>query len=84
VRVLKVEARPWIKAHPFGTLLFDLKTDPRQEQPLNDAEIEAMMIQHLIRLMQENDAPIEQFERLGLAKEYEAFLKKARNGTAEL
>ena len=42
------------------------------------------MIQHLIRLMQANDAPIEQFERLGLAKEYEAFLKKGRNGITDL
>jgi hypothetical protein len=41
------------------------------------------MIQHFIRLMQANDAPIEQFERVGLAEEYEAFLEKARNGTAE-
>jgi hypothetical protein len=83
VRVLKVETRPWIKAHPFGTLLFDLQTDPRQEQPLNGAEIEAMMIQYLIRLMQANDAPTRQFERLGLAKDYEAFLKKGRHGVAE-
>ncbi len=76
LRVLKVEARPWIKAHPFGTLLFDLYTDPRQEHPLDDAEVEAMMIQHLIRLMLANDAPVEQFERLGLQKEYEAFVTK--------
>ena len=31
-----------------------------------------------------SDAPIEQFERLGLAKENETFLKKGRNGIAEL
>ena len=28
--------------------------------------IEQMMIEHLVRLMKENDAPPEQFERLGL------------------
>jgi arylsulfatase A-like enzyme len=66
VRPLKIEARPWIKAHSFGTLLFDLQSDPGQENPLTDPEIEAMMIQHLIRLMQANDGPPEQFERLGL------------------
>jgi arylsulfatase A-like enzyme len=66
VRLLKIEARPWTNAHPFGTLLFDLQTDPGQEHPITDPEIEAMMIQHLIRLMRANDSPPEQFERLGL------------------
>ena len=73
VPLLRVEARPWIHAHPFGTLLFDLETDPRQEKPLHDARIEAMMIQHLMRLMLDNDTPPEQFERLGLQQEYEQF-----------
>ena len=35
--------------------------------PLADPKIEAMMSYHLISLMQANDAPLEQFERLGLA-----------------
>ncbi len=78
LQVLRTEARPWIKAHPFGTLLFDLETDPSQEHPLADPEIEAMMIQHLIRLMVDNDAPPEQFERLGLLEQYELFLQSGR------
>lgn len=80
VRVLKIEARPWIKAHPFGTLLFDLQTDPRQEHPLEDAKIEAMMIQHLVRLMHANSAPAEQYERLGLTEEFESFLHRDQEG----
>jgi arylsulfatase A-like enzyme len=78
LQVLRTEARPWIKAHPFGTLLFDLERDPTQEHPLDDPEIEAMMIGHMIRLLIDNDAPPEQFERLGLAEEYERFV---RDGT---
>jgi arylsulfatase A-like enzyme len=74
VHLLRTEARPWIKAYPFGTLLFDLVDDPSQERPLDDAAVESMMIQHLIRLMVANDAPPEQFERLGLTEEYERFL----------
>jgi len=66
LQVLKVEARPWIKAHPFGTLLFDLHSDPAQERPLKDPQIEKTMIRHLVHLMQANDAPVEQYERLGL------------------
>jgi arylsulfatase A-like enzyme len=49
-----------------GTVLFDLETDPRQEHPIHDPEIEQMMIAHLVRLMRANDAPPEQFQRLGL------------------
>ncbi len=50
----------------FPTMLFDLQADPKQERPLDDAAVEAMMIDHLVRLMKENDAPVEQYERLGL------------------
>jgi hypothetical protein len=50
----------------MATLLFDLQSDPGQEQPIEDPEVEAMMVTHLVRLMQENDAPPEQYERLGL------------------
>lgn len=73
LRVLRTEARPWIEAHPFGTLLFDLATDPAQEHPLDDPNVEARMIDLLIRLMVANDAPAEQFERLGLVEEYRRF-----------
>jgi arylsulfatase A-like enzyme len=53
-------------AHEFGTMLFDLEADPQQATPLNDPEKEAEMIELMIKLMRENDAPEEQFERLGL------------------
>jgi len=66
-RTMKIEGRPWLDPHPFGTLLFDLAADPAQEQPLTDPALEDKMIGHLIRLMKQNDAPIEQYERLGLA-----------------
>jgi hypothetical protein len=69
LRLLRTEARPWIKAHPFGTLLFDLQTDPNQEKPLDNPEVEGRMKRLLIELMLANDAPPEQFERLGLLDE---------------
>ena len=77
LRVLRTEARPWIEAHPFGTLLFDLATDPAQEHPLDDPDLEGRMIDLLIRLMVANDAPPEQFERLGLVEEYRRFQASA-------
>lgn len=59
-------------AHPWGfpefeTRLYDLETDPGQEQPLQDAALEGAMIDQMIELMRANDAPAEQYQRLGLA-----------------
>ena len=52
--------------YSYGDLLFDLKTDPHQESPIKDEQIEERMKNLLIKLMKENDAPHEQYERLGL------------------
>jgi hypothetical protein len=68
-RAMKIKARSAVNAHQFGTMLFDLEDDPRQEKPLHNPDIEAQMIRHIVRLMRENDAPPEQFERLGLEME---------------
>ncbi|MFB3892116.1 MAG: sulfatase [Phycisphaerae bacterium] len=64
--LIRTPASPWYQPHKFGTLLFDVQEDPRQERPLKDPAVEKMMIDHLVRLMKENDAPEEQYERLGL------------------
>jgi hypothetical protein len=67
-RMIKIAAghNGWRHVHRFGTLLFDLHTDRGQEQPIHNPEVERRMIALLIALMEENDAPPEQFERLGL------------------
>jgi arylsulfatase A-like enzyme len=65
-RLMKIAARPW-RVSEFDTMLFDLKTDPRQEHPIRDAAVEAKMTDYLVRLMKWNDAPAEQYERLGLS-----------------
>ncbi|MCL2318605.1 MAG: sulfatase [Treponema sp.] len=51
----------------FTTMLFDLETDPLQQKPFRDPKIEEMMKAHIVRLMKENEAPKEQFERMGLS-----------------
>lgn len=53
----------------FETLLFDLEHDAGQLNPIQDADVETRMIDQMIMLMQDNDAPPEQFERLGLSIE---------------
>jgi arylsulfatase A-like enzyme len=50
----------------FGTLLFDLETDPGQEHPLIDDALELRMIELMLNLMRANHAPGSQYERLGL------------------
>ncbi|MCR5753203.1 MAG: sulfatase [Acetatifactor sp.] len=51
----------------YETRLFDLITDPQQNHPLQDSEVEDRMKQALIQTMKEHDTPLEQLERLGLS-----------------
>ncbi len=60
----------------FGTRLYDLHTDPAQNKPIEDKKTEQRMIENMIRLMVENDSPIEQYERLNLVNEYNLYIKK--------
>ena len=50
----------------FGTLLYDVENDPKQLNPIKDEAVEKKMIRHMIDLMKENDAPAEQYQRMGL------------------
>ena len=50
------------------TRLYDLDNDPGQAKPLQDAETEARLRSLMARLMAENDAPDEAFERLELSR----------------
>jgi hypothetical protein len=52
--------------HRFGTMLFDLKADPKQQNSIENPEKEAEMIKLMKKLMRENDAPEEQYKRLGI------------------
>jgi len=68
-RTMKIPANGlWENAdtRTYRNWLWDTRTDPRQENPLDDAKIERRMIDLLVSLMKDNDAPAEQFERLGL------------------
>ncbi|MCX7011340.1 MAG: sulfatase [Candidatus Sumerlaeota bacterium] len=65
-RTVKIRAFSRPGRERFPSALYDLEADPGQEHPITDATIERRMIDHLVRLMKENDAPPEQFQRLGL------------------
>lgn len=66
---MKIPAHAWGAYNPAPTAetrLWDVENDPRQREPLDDPAVEQRMIAHMIRLMNECDAPAEQYERLGL------------------
>lgn len=65
-RTMKIAGDAWGRVREFQTLLFDVDADPEQKSPLNNPDIERLMIQKLVELMRETDAPEEQYERLGL------------------
>jgi arylsulfatase A-like enzyme len=71
VETLKIPGRTKVNPHTFGTMLFDLATDPEQATPLVDEAVERRMIALMVEWMRWNDAPLEQFERLGLPVEGE-------------
>ena len=64
---MKVGSRMPFGRPPRYTMLFDLEADPGQDSPLEDAAQEARLAARMVELMRANDAPEEQFERLGLA-----------------
>lgn len=66
--VLRIESPP-VKDnyhHSLGNLLWDVHADPQQTQTIDDPAIESRMVELLVKLMRECDAPPEQFARLGL------------------
>ena len=68
-RVMKIEGLGSVgtlNSYLWGSLLFDLENDPHQEHPFLDDAIELSMLSKMVELMKENDAPPEQFIRLGL------------------
>jgi arylsulfatase A-like enzyme len=64
--VLRTPGQVFTNPYAFGTLLFDLEEDPREQRPLVDDQLERRMAQALVTAMREAQAPVSQFERLGL------------------
>lgn len=52
----------------YGTKLYDVAADPGQTQVIDDPETELRLARAMVRLMNENDAPAEQYARMGLSK----------------
>jgi hypothetical protein len=64
--VLRIPTPGWPNHHKFGTMLFDLASDPGQLHPITDPAAESRMTRLMVDLMKQNAAPKEQYERLGV------------------
>ena len=67
IRPMKIPSGTTNDEFARGTLLFDLKADPAQASPLEDAALESRLADQMRDLMSQADAPAEQFERVGLS-----------------
>ena len=50
----------------YQSYLFDLEQDPEQQHPLSDPEVLKVYTGVLCEMMRLSDAPVEQYQRLGL------------------
>jgi arylsulfatase A-like enzyme len=64
----RIDNNDLLNAANFGDKLFDIKNDPHQEEEMNDIVVEIRMANLLVCAMRENEAPEEQYERIGLPK----------------
>ena len=65
--VMRFDAMGAVEKFPYGDMLFDVAADPGQEnQVTTDTALKKEMEEKLRVLMKDNDAPAEQFLRLGL------------------
>ncbi len=89
--VMKIPTKIVLNPYWYGSMLFDLEADPKQCHPIDDPAQQLRMIELMRKLMKENDAPKEQFVRLGIPYEgelkpeiLEAFRCKKRPGTENM
>ncbi len=66
LRLGRAEAQPLKPDHDKQHRLWDLENDPQQNTPLHDAKLEDRMIDHMVTLMKQCDAPPEAYQRMGL------------------
>lgn len=74
LKIRNLEKREYIDEngwHPYETVLIDLASGAEQRRPDIDPGLEACFRREIVRHMLVNDAPEEQYVRMGLAKEKE-------------
>ena len=69
--VMKIPANNYFNAFWYGTMLFDLENDPQQCAPIQDKAVQLRLLEQMRKMMQHNQAPKEQYERLGIPQQGE-------------
>ncbi|MFT8349655.1 sulfatase [Clostridium saccharoperbutylacetonicum] len=71
-RTMKIEAgKGFINAAQFGSKLFNIKSDPDQLEEIEDLETEVRLTKTMTEMMKKNDAPVEQYQRVGIPRDDE-------------
>ena len=70
-KVLRVHAENGINPYWYGTRLYDLSSDPEQSVSIRDDDTEKRLLSIMRDLMKENEAPSDQYIRLGIPEEGE-------------
>ena len=60
----------------WKTQLFDLQNDPHEMNPIDDPAVVARLRRSMVEKMIQNEAPVEQYTRMGLEKEYAEAMEK--------
>lgn len=68
IKPLRITGRTLFNPYVQGSLLFDLDTDPGQQNPIIDDSVEMHMAALLVAAMRHAEAPTSQYQRLGLPK----------------
>lgn len=76
--LMKIDALTWGESSEYSysgkqyldmqseTMIFDLEKDPEQKSGFRDKELEHLFDKRIRAIMEENDAPVEQYQRFGL------------------
>ena len=64
--VMRIPTTVHSRSFEQGTRLYDLKNDPEQLFPIKDEETERRLTLLMKQLMRQNEAPKEQYERMGI------------------
>lgn len=69
-QTMKIKAgEGFVNAFQFGSKLFDVHNDPHQIEELENIEVELKLIDKMAAQMRKNNAPAEQFARLGIPED---------------
>lgn len=78
-KTMKIEVKNFNQHYRYGTSLYNIKEDYYQKQPILDFDIELKMAKEMIKLMNDSDAPDEQYLRVGLPKDGNLTIEDLKN-----